>query len=452
MSKQLAAAMLLDLKVEQRSIESLKPYRRNARVHSQKQIAQIAAAIRRFGFLVAILIGADGTILAGHGRWSAAKLLGMTIVPVIQLDHMTEAERRAFAIADNRLAELAGWDEEILAIELQELEALDLDFDLELTGFGEARLDELLGVDVAPKLDPKADQIPETGGPAVTRLGDVWALGKHRLLCGDARSANSYEILMQGDSARMVMADAPYNVPIDGHAGGSGKIARRNFVQGFGEMSRGEFTTFLTEVFVGAAAVCLDGAIAFAFMDWRHLGEVLAAGETAFDELKNVVVWVKTNGGMGSFYRSQHELIFVFKKGSAPHLNTFGLGDTGRYRTNCWTYPGVNTFRAGRAEDLARHPTTKPVALIADAIRDVSHRGDIVLDPFGGSGTTAIAAEKTKRRARLIELDPLYCDTICRRWQSFSKSPAVLAAGGQTFDEISVERCGDTGGPDDGEA
>jgi DNA modification methylase len=447
----MASAMLLDLRVEQRPIESLKPNRRNARVHSDKQVSQLAAAIGRFRVLAPIIVRGDNTVLAGHGRLAAAKLLGMTTVPVIQVD-LTDAEGRAFAIADNRLAELARWDDAILGGELQDLSTTELEFNLELTGFDGADLDQLLGVDVAPKIDPKADQIPEAQGPAVSRLGDVWTLGKHRLVCGDARDANAYGVLMQGEKARMVITDPPFNLPIDGHVGGSGKIARREFVMGRGELSRGEFTTLLSTAFVCAAAVCLDSAIVFSFMDWRHLGEILAAGEVAFDELKNVIVWVKTNGGMGTFYRSQHEFIFVFKKGSAPHLNTFGLGETGRYRSNCWSYPGVNTFRAGRDDDLAMHPTTKPVAMIADAIRDVSHRGEIVLDPFGGSGTTLIGAEKTKRRARLIELDPLYCDTICRRWQAFSKSPAVLAGDGRTFDEISAERRGTKRGAGDADA
>ena len=441
MSKQLAPAMLLlNLKVEQRPIESLKPYRRNARVHSQKQIAQIAAAIRRFGFLVAILIGADGTIVAGHGRWAAAKLLGMTIVPVIQLDHMTEAERRAFAIADNRLAELAGWDEEILAIELQELAALDLDLDLELTGFDGAELDQLLGVDVAPKIDPKADQIPEPQGPAVSRIGDLWRLGKHCLVCGDARDPGAYEVLMPGEQARLVFTDPPYNVRIVGNVSGKGKNTRREFLMASGTMTPPDFTAFLTQSLDAMAAVSLDGSIHYVCMDWRHMSELLGAGNAVYAELKNLVVWAKTNAGMGTFYRSQHELIFIFKKGSAPHLNTFGLGENGRFRSNLWVFPGLNTFRAGRDEELAMHPTVKPVGMVADAIRDVSRRGEIVLDAFGGSGTTLIAAEKTGRKARMLELDPLYVDVICRRWTAFSNTPAILAESGLTFDEVASTR------------
>ena len=441
MTKQLASAMLLDLTVEQRPIETLKPYRRNARVHSQKQIAQIAASIRRFGFVVPIMLGDGDTVLAGHGRLAAAKSLGMTAVPTIRLDHLSEAERRAYVIADNRLAELAGWDDEILAIELQELAALDLDLDLELTGFDGAELDELLGVDVAPKIDPKADQIHEPESLAVSQLGDLWTLGaNHRLLCGDARDPNAYAALMPGEQARMVFTDPPYNVRVVGHVSGKGKNARREFVMASGEMTPADFTAFLAQSFGAMAAVSLDGSISYICMDWRHMSELLAAGTAVYAELKNLIVWAKTNGGLGAFYRSKHELIFVFKKGSASHLNTFGLGETGRYRTNVWTYPGVNTFRTGRSDDLELHPTVKPVALVADAIRDVSRRGDVVLDPFGGSGTVAIAAEKTGRKARLLELDPIYIDVICRRWTAFSKTPAILAATGQTFDEVASAR------------
>jgi DNA modification methylase len=265
-------------------------------------------------------------------------------------------------------------------------------------------------------------------------------MGDHRLLCGDARNADDYARLMDGELARMIFTDPPYNVRIDGFAGGKGKTDRREFVMASGEMTDGEFTVFLTEVCRQLAAHSVDGSIHFHCMDWRHIAELQRAGATAYDELKNLIVWTKNNGGMGTFYRSQHELIFAFKKGQAAHINTFGLGETGRYRTNVWAYPGVNTFGKKRDAELAMHPTVKPVALVADAIKDVSHRGEIVLDSFGGSGTTLIAAEKTRRRARLLELDPLYCDVICRRYEGFAKSAATLAATGQTFAEVAAER------------
>lgn len=432
-------AVSLDLKVEYRPIEALTPYAGNARTHSRKQVAQIAASIRRFGFVSPVLLGEDDVVIAGHGRIEAARSLAMTEVPTIRLDHLSPAERRAYLLADNRLAELAGWDADLLALELQGLEALDLDFELEITGFEGAELERLLGSGADAAEDPQ-DQIPEATGPAVTRPGDVWIMGPHRLHCGDARDTRAYETLMAGELARMVFADPPYNVVIDGHAGGKGRIARRPFIMASGEMSSAQFTTFLTETLSGMAGASMDGAIAYVCMDWRHLPELLAAGAVTYDEMKNLIVWTKDNGGMGAFYRSQHELIGVFKKGRAPHVNTFGLGEHGRYRTNVWSYPGVNSFTPGREEALAWHPTVKPVALVADAIRDVSHRGEIVLDAFGGSGTTLIAAHRTGRRARLLELDPLYCDVTCRRWAAVSGEPALLEGCSQTFAAVAETR------------
>jgi DNA modification methylase len=247
-------------------------------------------------------------------------------------------------------------------------------------------------------------------------------------------------VLMGDDTVDLICTDPPYNVPIDGHVCGSGRIRHRDFAMGAGEMNKDQFTRFLVDTLGPAAARCRDGAIAFVFMDWRHIREVLNAGEQVFSELKNLCVWNKTNGGMGTFYRSKHELVFIFKIGTAPHTNTFGLGETGRYRTTVWDYAGVNTFRAGRLEELELHPTVKPVDLVSDAIKDCTRRGGIVLDPFGGSGTTLIAAQKSGRTARLIEFDPSYCDVIIRRFEAVTGSPAILAWTGQTFEERAAER------------
>ena len=286
------------------------------------------------------------------------------------------------------------------------------------------------------------DEVPPFTDPrlATTRPGDLWQLGRHRLLCGDARHRQGFDCLLDGGCADLVFTDPPYNVAIDGHVCGLGRIRHREFAMGAGEMSQQAFTGFLRLTLGHAAACCRDGAIAFVCMDWRHLGELLAAGQAVFSELKNLCVWNKTNGGMGSFYRSKHELVLVFKIGNSPHTNTFGLGDSGRYRTNVWDYAGVNTLRSGRIADLAMHPTVKPVALVADAIRDCSRRGETVLDPFGGSGTTLIAAEKTGRRARLIEFDPAYCDQILRRFERVTGEQPRLAATGQAFEVVAEER------------
>ncbi|MFD2854990.1 site-specific DNA-methyltransferase [Seohaeicola zhoushanensis] len=399
-------------------------------------MCQIAASIETFGFTNPVLIDERGHILAGHGRVAAAKSLGLTEVPCLRLDHMTPEQKRAYVIADNRLAENAGWDRDLLAIELGALAGADLDFDLGVIGFDAGEID--LIIEAAAPAQPGApedDRIPTLEEMAITRSGDLWQLGPHHLLCGDARDADSYADLMDGETAQMVFCDPPYNVPVHGHVCGSGAIRHREFAMASGEMDRAQFTAFLTEVFTRLVAVSQDGAIHFHCMDWRHMGEMLAAGEAVYTELKNLIVWAKDNGGMGSFYRSRHELIFAFKQGRAPHINTFGLGQGGRYRTNVWEYRGVNSGGANRREELALHPTVKPVAMIADAIRDCSQRGGIVLDSFGGSGSTLIAAEKTGRRARLIEIDPLYVDRTIRRWQALSKDDAVLVATGESFAE-----------------
>ncbi len=426
--------------IEMRPISSLKPYVGNARTHSKKQIKQIATSIQRFGFTNPVLVSNDDEIIAGHGRVIAAKEIGLLTVPTLRLSHLSPAERRAYVLADNKLALNAGWDNEILAIELQAL--LDIDFDVTLTGFSLAETDLVLDLagdrsteEVAP-----ADLVPAPLATPVSRQGDLWSLGRHRLLCGDARSRTDYRLLLGNEPVDLVFTDPPYNVPIDGHVSGLGTVHHREFAMASGEMSREAFTDFLTQTLSLAASVCRDGAIAFVCMDWRHMGELLEAGEASFTELKNMCVWNKTNGGMGTFYRSKHELVFVFKVGSAPHTNTFGLGDTGRYRTNVWDYPGVSSISAHRVEDQAMHPTVKPTALVADAIRDCTKRGQTVLDIFGGSGTTLIAAETCGRRGRLIEYDPIYCDTTVARWQRLTGKQATLAETRETFEDTAEKR------------
>lgn len=424
-----------------RPIADLKPFAGNARTHSKKQIRQIADSIERFGFTNPVLIGGAGEIIAGHGRVAAAKLLNMREVPTLSLSHLSAAERRAYVLADNKLALNAGWDTEILAIELQGL--IELDFDVSLTGFSLAEidfvLDDALEANAATPSGPD-DEVPPLSARAVTKAGDLWLLGRHKLICGDARSKADYAALLGNETADLVFTDPPYNVAIDGNVCGSGKIRHAEFAMASGEMSADAFTAFLTETLTGMSRHCRDGAIAFVCMDWRHMGELLTAGHAAFTELKNLCVWNKTNGGMGTFYRSKHELVFVWKVGTAPHVNSFGLGDTGRYRTNVWDYAGISSIGKTRADELEMHPTVKPVALVADAIRDCSKRGDIVLDAFGGSGSTLIAAEKTGRCARMIEYEPGYCDVIVERWQRITGKHAVLAGNGMSFEEAAEAR------------
>ena len=265
-------------------------------------------------------------------------------------------------------------------------------------------------------------------------------LGAHRLLCGDARDKASYNRLLEGAKAEFLFTDPPYNIAIDGHVCGLGRVRHREFAMGSGEMSEAEFTAFLKAVFALLAENTVDGSIHQICMDWRHMGEMLEAGRTVYSELKNLCVWNKTNAGMGSFYRSKHELVFVWKSGTAPHTNNFELGQHGRHRSNVWDYAGVNTMRAGRLEELAMHPTVKPTALVADAIKDCSRRAGLVLDPFCGSGTILIAAERTGRKARALEIDPTYVDVAVRRWQAYTGKPAILAGPGETFETIEEHR------------
>ena len=381
-------------------------------------------------------------VLAGHGRLAAARLLGMDQVPCVRLGTLSAAQKRAYVLADNKLALNAGWDEELLALELEGLLELDLDFDIEVTGFSIAEIDTLIeGRTPEESGDPKDELLPDVGiGPPVTQLGDVWQLGPHRLVCGDALLPETCKTLMGEELAQMVFTDPPYNVSIDGHVGGLGAVKHREFAMASGEMTPEEFTAFLKAAFQNLASHSVDGSIHFICMDWRHMGEILEAGKAIYAELKNLIIWAKDNGGMGTFYRSRHELIFAFKKGSGPHINSFELGQHGRYRTNVWEYAGVNSLKSGRMDELALHPTVKPVAMIADAMKDVSKRNDIVLDLFGGSGSTLIAAHKTGRRGYLIELDPIYCDRIIRRWESYAKDDALLAGSGKTFGQVSAER------------
>ena len=395
---------------------TLNPNPRNSRTHSAKQIQQIARSIQSYGFNNPILVDAEGTVVAGHGRLEAAMKLGMAKVPTICLDHLSDAQRRAYIIADNRLAELAGWDEEILRIEFQELITMDLGFDVTDLGFEMAEIDSILGEVELGEMEDECRLSSAEEVVPVSRAGDLWQLGDHLLFCGDALDEDSYRILLGGAQAQMVFTDPPYNVRVDGHVSGLGKAKHREFVQASGEMSRAGFVEFLETACASMAKASTNGSIHFICMDWRHIAELVEAGTQAYSELKNICVWVKNNGGMGSLYRSQHELVAVFKSGNSPHRNNVQLGKHGRYRTNIWEYDGMNSFQSGRDDKLAMHPTVKPTALVADAILDCSNRKDIVLDPFAGSGTTILAAERTGRLARCIELDPQYVDVALHRF------------------------------------
>lgn len=412
-------------------ITVLETYERNAKLHPKKQVQQIANSIREFGFINPIIVDENQVIIAGHGRFEAAKLLGLNEVPTIAANHLSKSQVQAYRLADNQLTMNSGYDEDLLKIELGALAELDLEFDLEITGFETAEIDTLLDGEGQAKPDP-ADSVPPVEAVAVTKPGDLWLLGEHRLICGDSTLPETYEALMQGDKAQAVITDPPYNVPIDGHVCGAGKIKHREFAMASGEMSDAEFNTFLSKFMANCAAHSVDGSLHFVFIDWRHVYDVIGAGREHYAELKNICVWSKLNAGMGTLYRSQHELAVLFKNGTAPHINNIELGKHGRYRSNVWSYAGVNSFGA-QQKDLKLHPTVKPVAMLVDAIKDCTRRKQIVLDPFGGSGSTLIACEDSGRAARCIELDPLYCDVIIRRWQDHTGQQAVHAATQQPF-------------------
>jgi DNA modification methylase len=435
------------LSVVSRAVADLRLDPNNPRLHTRNQIRQIARSIETFGFNVPVLIDAHGRLIAGHGRVLAAQLLGMAHVPTIKLEHLTEAQIRAFMIADNRLTVNSVWDDHLLAEQLKELSTLELDFSVEATGFEMGEIDVMID-NLAPALsgkDDPADAIPDSRIKSqVTQAGDLWVLDRHRVNCGDARNEDSYFALMKGRLAEMVFADPPYNDPIDGYVTGFGKIHHPEFLVASGELSASDFTAFLRTIFAQLVRNTVDGSLHFICMDWRHLTELLSAARSAYTELKNLCVWTKDKPGQGSLYRSQHELVFVFKSGKRPHRNNIQLGQYGRYRTNVWQYQRVNSLSRGSDEgNLSNlHPTIKPVELIADAILDCTARGEVVLDAFLGSGTTVIAAERTGRTCYGFELDPAYVDTIVRRWQKFTGQNAVLESTRRTFSEIEKENDG----------
>jgi DNA modification methylase len=409
---------------------------RQLRIRKKSVLDSMGASIRQFGFLVPVIIDGANHIICGKGRVEAARLVGMTDVPCVRVTHLSEAERRVFAIAENQLGQLAGWDQETLRIELTELTGMDLSFSLELTGFSSAKIDAIVfGGDGN---DARGDAIPALPDQIVSQVGDLWLLGDSRLLCGDATAPESFDRLLAGEQVRVVFTDPPYNVAVAGHVTSGGKHGE--FVMASGEMSDDEFTEFSTKVMLRASETLIDGGVAYYCMDWRHMEHTLAASKSAGLELLNLVVWDKKAGGMGSFYRSRHELIFVFRKPGASHLNRVELGKHGRDRANVWTYEGVNGFGAAKAKAREMHPTVKPLGLVRDAILDCTQKGDAVLDLFSGSGTTIIAAESVGRRGFATELDPRYVDVGVVRWQEFTGREARLASTGKTFREVRAER------------
>ena len=407
----LGASPVRQLTVDYRPVGSLQPDPRNARTHPKRQLDQLRASILQFGFTNPILVDEAGVLIAGHGRLLAAKDIGLPTVPVIELAGLNEAEKKALRLADNKIALNAGWDLEILKLELADIASIDIDFDLSLTGFASGEIDVVLKA----ANDPDDEVIPAVPVTPRTKPGDIWVLGDHRIGCGDARDVAFLKRLVgEGALIDAAFLDPPYNVKINGHANAKGR--HREFAMASGEMSDDQFRTFLTETLGAAAKVSRNGAVHFVCMDWRHMEDVLSVGHIIYADLLNICVWNKSNAGMGSLYRSKHEMVFVYRVGAGPHANMVELGKHGRNRTNVWDYPSVNSMAGSRREDLALHPTVKPVAMVADAYQDVTKRGDLVFDMFLGSGTSLIAAERTGRRFRGCDIDPAYVDVAVERW------------------------------------
>ncbi len=429
------------LAIVYRDIEELEANPENSRLHSKKQIKLIARSIEDFGFNVPFLVDRNLRLIAGHGRAEALKLLGIRKVPTICLDHLSESQARAFTIADNRLTEIATWDDHKLAEQFKTLSEITLDFNLESTGFEMGEIDVIMEAlaPAPPKENDPADELPEIDSELrVTEANDLWLLGRSRVICGDALDERTYSLLMEGRRAVCVFIDPPYNDPIDGYVTGFGKLHHSEFAMASGEMSKTGFTDFLHKTISRLVSNSTGGALHFIFMDWRHIPELLAAAGLVYAEFKNLCVWVKDNGGQGSLYRSQHELVFVFKSSKDKHRNNIQLGQYGRYRTNVWQYPRVNSFSRSSedAKLTALQPTVKPVALIEGAIADCTARGDIVLDSFLGSGTTLIAADRVGRVCYGVEVEGTYVDMTVRRWQTATGKTAIHAKSGRSFEEL----------------
>jgi DNA modification methylase len=434
-------AGLIDIQIEYRAVEELLLDARNPRQHPQRQVNQLADSIREFGFVMPVVVDGDGHVVIGHGRVLAAKKLRMLRIPIVQIRHLSAAQLKALRLADNRLAQHSHWDERLLGESFLELKELEIDFDLSITGFALPEIDLCLQtLHESERIAPDDEQLNSTTGVAVCSVGDLWQLGEHRIHCGDATCEAAFDLLMKEERASVVFVDPPYNVPVEGHVSGKGKVQHREFAQGVGELTRDEFITFLTMTCGLLAKHSRDGAIHFVCIDWRHADELLAAGRDVYTELKNIAVWVKSNAGMGSLYRSQHELVFVFKSGKGRHINNIELGKHGRNRSNIWNYDSASVQARKGNNLLALHPTAKPIQLVVDALLDCSHRGDIVLDSFLGSGTTLLSAERAGRICRGIELDPLYIDTAIRRWQNLTGHDAVRSSDGKLFRELEGEK------------
>jgi hypothetical protein len=429
-----------------RPIASLRPSKRNARTHTQRQRKKLAAAVRRFGFINPILIDQNGEILAGHLRYQVACGLGLELVPVIEIAHLSEAEKRAFALAENRIALDAGWDRETLAIELGELAVLlpDSQIDIANTGFEISEAEIIINHRPQPQANAADAPVP-LAEPRVTRRDDLWTLGRHRLLCGDPLDPQSYATIMRGKPAHMAFVDPRFDPPIESLAPKNGAVSSAEAALASGSTPTAADVGILERAMGLLADACGDGSVAYVCSKERDLRQLLDAGCKAFGEPENICISITSNGRESGLYRSAYETICVFTKGTLARLNSLGPGQAGRVRTNVWRYPGVNPPKAGRRARGGRAilPIVRPAKLVADAMRDGSHEDSIVLDPFIGAGTTIIAGETVGRRVYGMDIDPRYVDAAVRRWQQFTGRNAVLEGSGETFDQVTASRTGD---------
>lgn len=420
---------------------ALKLPNRAQRRHAKAKLKKLRKNLQRYGIVSPLIVDTKLRVLDGCARLQLARELMVTTVPVIVVDGLSEAELKALSLALNKLAEDAEWDWDAVADNLKSIIEIDADFDLQLSGFAVPEIDNIiLGAEKRGQVDSIDQDIPAPPARPVAQEGDLFQLGAHRVYCGSNFAPGCNDDLWSTVSAQALFTDAPYNVPVSGHITGHGKIQHREFPMASGEMSREEFIAFLIESLKAQIACLVDGSLIYLFIDWRHIEELQAAARSLGLTPINMCVWIKNNGGLGSLYRSQHELVFVYRKGDTQHRNNVQLGRYGRNRTNVWNYDGVNSFNPSRRAELALHPTTKPVPLVEDALRDCTKRRDVVIDGFLGSGSTLLAAERTGRVCYGAELDRGYCDLIINRWQRLTGKDAVHAASGRTFRDLKARR------------
>jgi DNA modification methylase len=425
-------------------IEQAKPYENNARLHSELQLSMLEASFRRFRVMSPILISSDREVIAGHARLIVAKRVGLNTITAIVLPHLNATERKAFRIADNAIALRGEWSIELLSAEIDLISSLDLDFNPIEIGFETGEIDSLtLAVKDRPNAAPAAHE-PDRTAPATSRVGDMFRIGRHLVVCGDSKDPMCFSSALNGRRVAAVISDQPWNLPAN-FISGNGSIRHPDFVECSGEKSDDEFRTFTERVLANQAQCCAPGALVFQFIDWRSVDVMVRAGKKCVGDLVNICVWVKQCGGLGSLWRSGHEFVCVFRAPGGKSKNNVQLGRHGRTRSNVWQYDSPRGFGAERAK-LKLHPTCKNQTMIADAILDCTDRNDVVLDAFLGSGTTILAAHETGRIGVGIELDGYYVDLAVARIAEATGERAVCQDG-RTFEEVRAERAADRANP-----